>query len=50
MPGVEGAIRFVDTHRERFVRELIEWVRIPSVSSDPARARDVQRGAEHLAT
>jgi acetylornithine deacetylase/succinyl-diaminopimelate desuccinylase-like protein len=45
----DAAIRFIDAHRERFVRELIDWVRVPSISSDPERAPDVKRGAEHLA-
>ncbi|MGA3119157.1 MAG: dipeptidase [Polyangiaceae bacterium] len=42
-------IAFIDSHRQRFVDELIDWVRIPSVSSDPARAPDVLASAEHLA-
>jgi acetylornithine deacetylase/succinyl-diaminopimelate desuccinylase-like protein len=46
---VDDAIAFIDARRARFVDELIEWVRIPSVSSDPARATDVQKSAEHLA-
>jgi acetylornithine deacetylase/succinyl-diaminopimelate desuccinylase-like protein len=40
---------FVDVHRKRFVDDLVTWVRIPSISSDPARAGDVRRSAEHLA-
>ena len=47
-PEPSDAIRFIDAHRDRFVRELIEWVRIPSISSDVAHAADVGRGAEHL--
>jgi acetylornithine deacetylase/succinyl-diaminopimelate desuccinylase-like protein len=46
---MQDVIAFIDTHRQRFVDELIEWVRIPSVSSDPARAVDVRASAEHLA-
>jgi acetylornithine deacetylase/succinyl-diaminopimelate desuccinylase-like protein len=46
---MQDVIAFIDTHRQRFVDELIEWVRIPSVSSDPARAQDVRASAEHLA-
>ena len=33
----------------RFVDELIEFMRIPSISADPAHAPDVRRNAEHLA-
>ncbi|MGH7269923.1 MAG: M20/M25/M40 family metallo-hydrolase, partial [Polyangiaceae bacterium] len=42
-------IEFIDAHRDHFVRELIAWVKVPSVSSDPARAEDVRISAEHLA-
>ncbi|MGO9834357.1 MAG: dipeptidase [Polyangiaceae bacterium] len=47
---MDDAVAFIDRHRQRFVDELVEWVKIPSVSSDPARAGDMQRNAEHLAT
>jgi acetylornithine deacetylase/succinyl-diaminopimelate desuccinylase-like protein len=49
MPEMDDVVAFIDTHRQRFVDELVEWVRIPSVSCDPARAADVRRSAEHLA-
>ena len=42
-------IDFIDMHRDRFVSELIDWVRIPSISSDPAHAGDVAQSAAHLA-
>ena len=35
-------------HQPRFVEELIEALRIPSISADPAHAPDVVRNAEHL--
>ena len=50
MRPMKDVIGFIDAHRQRFVDELIGWVRIPSVSSDPARADDVKQNAEHLAT
>ncbi len=46
---MKAVIDFIDANRARFVRELVEWVRIPSISSDAARAADVQRSADHLA-
>jgi acetylornithine deacetylase/succinyl-diaminopimelate desuccinylase-like protein len=47
---MEKVISFIDANRQRFVDDLVAWVRIPSVSSDPDRAADVERGAEHLAS
>lgn len=40
---------YIDTHRERFLAELLDWLRIPSVSADPARASDVGRAADFVA-
>jgi acetylornithine deacetylase/succinyl-diaminopimelate desuccinylase-like protein len=36
-------------HQPRFVDELVDACRIPSISADPAHAGDVVRSAEHLA-
>ena len=38
---MKDVIAFIDANRKRFVDELVEWVRIPSISSDPAHAADV---------
>jgi acetylornithine deacetylase/succinyl-diaminopimelate desuccinylase-like protein len=46
---MQDVIAFVDEHRKRFVDDLTQWARIPSISSDPARAADVKKSAEHLA-
>ena len=46
---MKAVIDFIDANRARFVNELIEWVRIPSISSDATRAADVRRSADHLA-
>jgi acetylornithine deacetylase/succinyl-diaminopimelate desuccinylase-like protein len=46
---MDSAIAYIDANRQRFVDELVDWVRIPSVSSDPQRAPEVKRSAEHLA-
>jgi acetylornithine deacetylase/succinyl-diaminopimelate desuccinylase-like protein len=40
---------YCGTHRQRFLDELVDFCRIPSVSADPAHAADVRRSAEHLA-
>ena len=40
---------YVATERERILDGLIEWLRIPSISSVPEQAADVRRSAEHLA-
>jgi len=46
---MEAVVDFIDANRARFVSELIEWVRIPSISSDPRCSEEVRRSAEHLA-
>jgi acetylornithine deacetylase/succinyl-diaminopimelate desuccinylase-like protein len=45
---VDAAIRYVDQHRSRFVDELIEYCRIPSISSQTESFGEVRRSAEHL--
>lgn len=40
--------RFIDEQRARFVDELAAWVKIPSISSDPAHKADTRANAEHL--
>ena len=37
------------THQQRFTDELIELLRIPSISAQPDHAEDVRRNAEHVA-
>ena len=46
---MDNVLRYIDAHRERFVRELGDWVRIPSISSLPEHKGDVAKSAEHLA-
>jgi acetylornithine deacetylase/succinyl-diaminopimelate desuccinylase-like protein len=43
------AVRYAAAHRRRFVTELCDFVRFPSVSADPAHGGDVRRCAEWLA-
>ena len=40
---------YCTANQPRFVDELIELLRIPSISADPAHAGDVRRNAEHIA-
>ena len=45
----EDLDRWASENGSRFVDELIDFLRIPSISADPAHAGDVRRSAEHLA-
>ena len=40
---------FVEAHRDLLHADLDAWLRIPSISADPAHAGDVRRSAEWLA-
>lgn len=42
----EDILNYIEKHQERFIEELKELLRIPSVSADPAFKHDVQRCAE----
>src|SRR5438132_10376831 len=37
---------YVDAERDRIVANLLDWLRIPSISAQPAHAPDVRRSAE----
>jgi acetylornithine deacetylase/succinyl-diaminopimelate desuccinylase-like protein len=41
--------QYIASNKERFLNELIDLLRIPSVSADPAYAKDVHRTAESVA-
>ncbi len=46
----DNAVRaYIDAHRAAFLDDLVEWLRIPSVSADPERSKDVARSAGWLA-
>jgi acetylornithine deacetylase/succinyl-diaminopimelate desuccinylase-like protein len=45
----DAARQYSRAHGERFVQELVEVLRIPSLSADPAHAGDVRQAAEWLA-
>lgn len=42
-------VEYVDSHRERLLDELKQFLRIPSISAQPAHANDVQRAAHFVA-
>ena len=48
MTSTEPVDRFLDQNGARFVDELKEFLRIPSVSADPAHKPDVERAAEFV--
>ncbi|WP_406136756.1 dipeptidase [Streptomyces sp. NBC_01089] len=46
----DSAVRtYLDQHREHFLEDLADWLRIPSVSAQPEHAADVRRSADWLA-
>ena len=47
--AIDAAVGFAKANGERFVEELKELLRIPSISTLPERAGDVRRAAEFVA-
>lgn len=45
---MENIERIIEGKRDVFLEELLELLRIPSISADPAYKADVQRCAEHI--
>jgi acetylornithine deacetylase/succinyl-diaminopimelate desuccinylase-like protein len=46
----DSAVRtYAATHKDAFLDDLADWLRIPSVSAEPARAADVRASAAWLA-
>ncbi|MCX2679858.1 dipeptidase [Galbibacter sp. EGI 63066] len=43
---MENIKSYIDTHKDRFITELIELLKLPSVSADPAFSQDVLNTAE----
>ncbi len=39
---------YIDSNKDRFLSELFEWLRIPSVSADSRHKGDVRKAAEYL--
>ncbi|MHC3391974.1 dipeptidase [Streptomyces lavendulocolor] len=47
--AVQTVRGYIEEHRAAFLDDLVEWLRIPSVSAQPAHAPDVRRSARWLA-
>jgi acetylornithine deacetylase/succinyl-diaminopimelate desuccinylase-like protein len=45
---METNLKYISEHKDRFINELIELLRIPSVSADPAFKNEVVRTAEEI--
>ncbi|MEM1118090.1 MAG: peptidase M20, partial [Bacteroidota bacterium] len=46
---MDAALAYARDHADRFVEELKAWLRIPSISTDPAYAPRVREAADWLA-
>jgi len=46
---MEKTQEYIQSNKDKFVRELTDLLRIPSVSADPAFAKDVLKTAESIA-
>ncbi|MEN8928273.1 MAG: dipeptidase [Flavobacteriales bacterium] len=40
--------KYIEEHKDRFIDEIVDLLKIPSVSADPAYDKEVKRCAEHL--
>lgn len=47
-PEVSSATRYIQDHKEKFLNELVDLLKIPSVSTDPSYKADVLRAAEFI--
>ena len=45
---MENIKEYIEEHKDRFLSELIELLKIPSISADPAYAEDVKRAADFI--
>lgn len=46
---MQATQQYIQQNKERFLEELLDWLRIPSISADPKYKGDVQRMAEAVA-
>ncbi|MCG8449601.1 MAG: M20/M25/M40 family metallo-hydrolase, partial [Pirellulales bacterium] len=47
-PALQQVLQFVDDHRQQFQDDLMELLRIPSISADSSYANDMRRAADWL--
>ncbi len=45
---MENIKSYIDTHKDRFINELIELLKIPSISADPAYKKDILKTADAI--
>jgi len=45
---MENIKSYIDTHKDRFIEELFELLRIPSISADPAYKNDMLKTADSI--
>lgn len=50
MITLHNALEYAKNHHDQAVAQLLEWLAIPSISTDPAYKADVQRAAEWAAS
>jgi acetylornithine deacetylase/succinyl-diaminopimelate desuccinylase-like protein len=48
-PTTDTATKYAEANHEQFQMQLIEWLRIPSISTDPKHNDDVRNAADWLA-
>ncbi|HEU0025916.1 MAG TPA: dipeptidase [Ktedonobacterales bacterium] len=46
----EAALAYVDKHQQRFLEDLFDLLRIPSISTLPKHRKDVRRAAKYVAS
>lgn len=49
MAGINDVLKWLDSNEKASVARLIDWLKIPSISTDPAYKADVRRAAEWAA-
>ncbi len=49
MPAITDVLKWLETNEKQSVRRLIDWLKIPSISTDPAYKGDVRKAAEWAA-
>ena len=45
---MQNALQYAEQHQDRFIEQLEDLLRIPSISTDPAYRDDVRKTAEWL--